>query len=78
MGSDAAWSALELAGVSSRRRLRCDRVSGEREGGRRKWTRPELMSGARDDVRAPNVAVGLTPVGHVDELGFHSDKAMVD
>ena len=40
--------------------------------------RPELTSGARDDVQVPNVAVDLTPVGHVDELGFHSDKAMVD
>ena len=37
----------------------------------------ELTSGARDDVRAPNVAVVLSPVGHVDELGFDSDMAMV-
>ena len=40
--------------------------------------RPELTSGARDDVRAPNVAAALTPVGHVDELGVHSDKTMID
>ena len=39
---------------------------------------PELTSGARDGVRAPNVGVALTPVGHVDELGVHSDKTMID
>ena len=39
--------------------------------------RPELTSGAKDGVRVPNVAAALTPVGHVDELGVHSDKAMV-
>ena len=38
----------------------------------------ELMSRARDGVRAPNVAVVLMPVGHVDELGVHSDKATID
>ena len=38
---------------------------------------PELTSGNRDDERAPNVAVVLSPVGHVDELGFDSDMAMV-
>jgi len=38
----------------------------------------ELTSGARDGVRAPNVAVVLTLVGHIDELGVHSDKAMTD
>ena len=37
----------------------------------RSCARPELTSGARDGVRAPNVAVVLTPVGHVDELGVH-------
>jgi len=37
----------------------------------------ELTSGARNDVRAPNVAIVLSPVGHVDELGFDSDMAMV-
>ena len=37
----------------------------------------ELTSRARDDVRAPNVAVVLSPVGHVDELGFDSDMAIV-
>jgi len=40
--------------------------------------RPELTSGARDGVRAPNVAAALTPVGHVDEFGVHSDKTMID
>ena len=44
----------------------------------RSCARLELTSGARDGVRAPNVAAALTPVGHVDELGVHSDKAMVD
>ena len=44
----------------------------------RSCVHPELTSGARDGVRAPNVAAALTPVGHVDELGVHSDKAMVD
>jgi len=39
---------------------------------------PELMSGARDGVRAPNVAVVLTPVGHVDEVGVHSDETMIE
>ena len=37
----------------------------------------ELTSGARDDVQAPNVAVVLSSVGHVDELGFDLDMAMV-
>jgi len=45
---------------------------------RRSCVRLELMSGARDDVRAPNVTVVLSPVGHVDELGFDSDKMMTD
>ena len=35
------------------------------------------MSGARDDVRSPNVADVLSPVSHVDELGSDSDMAMV-
>jgi len=39
---------------------------------------PELTSGARNDVRMPNVAVALPPVGHVDELGSDSDKTMTD
>jgi len=40
--------------------------------------RPELTSGARNDVRTPNVPVALPPVGHVDELGSDSDKTMTD
>ena len=44
----------------------------------RSCVRPELTSGARDGVRAPNVAAALTPVGHVDEFGVHSDKTMID
>ena len=91
MGGDVVWSTLELAGVSSRRRLRCGRASGARETREemdastrseaspwRACAHPELTSGARDGVRAPNVAVVLTPVGHVDELGVHSDIAMHD
>jgi len=37
----------------------------------------ELTSGARSDVRAPIVNRTLPPVGHVDELGFDSEKTMV-
>ena len=43
----------------------------------RSCARWELTSRAKDDVRAPNVAVVLSPVGHVDELGFDSNMAMV-
>ena len=43
----------------------------------RSCMRLELTSGARGDVRAPNVAGVLTPVGHVDELGSHSDMAII-
>jgi len=46
VGSNAARSALELAGVSSRRWARYGRVSGERARGRRKWTR-SLRPGRR-------------------------------
>jgi len=44
----------------------------------RSFARLELTSGARDGIRVANVAVVLTPVGHVDELGVDSDKAMHD
>jgi len=43
----------------------------------RSCARWEPTSGARHDIRAPNVTVVLSPVGHVDELGFDSDTAMV-
>ena len=43
----------------------------------RSCVRLELTSGARDNVRAPNVTVVLSPVGYVDELGFDLDMAMV-
>ena len=36
-----------------------------------------LTSGARDGVWAPNVADVLTPVGHVDRDGIHSETAML-
>ena len=38
----------------------------------------ELTSGARSDVRAPNVAVVLSAVGHVGELASDSEKTMHD
>ena len=37
----------------------------------------ELTSGARSDVWAPNVDEGLSPDGHVDELGSDSDMALI-
>ena len=43
----------------------------------RSCARWELTSGGRRDVRALNVAEVLSPVGHVDELGFDSVKAML-
>ena len=39
----------------------------------RSCARLRLTSGARDGVRAPNVADVLTPVGHVDEDDIHSE-----
>ena len=38
----------------------------------------ELTSGARSGVRAPNVAVALSPVGHVGELASDSENTMTD
>ena len=38
----------------------------------------ELTSGAKNDVRTTNVAVVLSPVGHVGELQTDSDKTMAD
>ena len=88
---DAERSAHELAGVSSRRRARCGRGSGERGRGRAKWTRPlaraspwwsctrrGLTSGARNGVRAPNGDGALPAVGHVDEVQVDSETAMAD
>ena len=59
--------------------FRCER--GEREGMDastcsrvspwRSSAPPGLTSGARDGIRAPNVADVLTPVGHVDGDGLH-------
>ena len=37
----------------------------------------ELTSRARSGVQAPNVDGALSPVGHVDELGFDSEKTMI-
>jgi len=55
VGSDVARSAFELAWVSSRWRLRCGRVSGERARGRRKWTCP-LCPGFRRGGHAASEA----------------------
>jgi hypothetical protein len=43
----------------------------------RTCARWELTSGARSDVRTPNVDGALPPVGHIDELDFDSEKTMV-
>jgi len=76
----------ELATVSSLRPLFWresegkERVDASIASGASPWrscARWELTSGARSDVRTPNVAEVLSPVGHVDELGFDSVKAMI-
>ena len=86
VGSNAARIAFELAGVSSlrplfwREREREERMDVSTASGVSPWRlrgRWELTSGSRNDVLAPNVAVVLSPVGHVDELGSDSDIAMV-
>ena len=43
----------------------------------RTCARWELTSGARNNVRMPNVDGALPPVGHVNELGFDSEKTMM-
>jgi len=43
----------------------------------RTCVRWELTSRARNNVRTPNVDGALPPVGHVDELGFDSEKTMM-
>ena len=62
---DAERSAHELAGVSSRRRARCGRGSGERGRGRAKWTRPlargvavEVMHATEADKRGQTRRTG--------------------
>jgi hypothetical protein len=62
---DAERSAHELAGVSSRRRARCGRGSGEWRRGRAKWTRPlargvavEVMHATRADRRGQERRTG--------------------
>jgi hypothetical protein len=44
----------------------------------RTCARWKLMSGARSGVRAPNVIVALSPVGHVGELASDSENTMTD
>ena len=61
----------------SERKERMDASTASGASSWRSCVCQELTSGARDDVRVPNVAVLLSPVGHVDELGFASDMAMV-
>ena len=56
-----------------------ERVDASTASGASPWrscVRWELTSRARSDVRAPNVAEVLSPVGHVDELGLDSVKVM--
>jgi len=60
---------------------RKERVDASTMSGVSPWrscARWELTSGARSDVRAPNVADVLSPVGHVDELDSESDHAFTD
>jgi len=77
----------ELATVSSlrpsfwRERARQRGMDASTPLGASPWrtcTRWELTSGARSDVRTPNVAVALPPVSHVGELKSDSDKTMAD
>ena len=42
----------------------------------RSCARWELTTGAKSDVRAPNVGGALSLVGHVDELGLDSVKVI--
>ena len=44
----------------------------------RTCARWELTSGDRSGVRAPNVTVVLSSVGHVGELESDSEKTMTD
>ena len=76
----------ELATVSSLRPLfwreseRKERVDAPTAFGSSPWrscARWELTSGARSDIRTPNVDGALPPVGHIDELDFDSEKTMV-
>ena len=77
----------ELATVSSlragyrRERARKASVDASTLLGASPWrscARWELTSGANSDVWPPNVDGALPPVGHVDELGFDSEKTMTD
>ena len=77
----------ELATVSSlrpcfwRERARQRGMDASTSLGASPWrtcARWELTSGARSDVRMPNVDGALPPVGHVDELGLDSVNTMAD
>ena len=77
----------ELATVSSLRALFWRERRGREEMdastplGASPWrtcARWKLTSGARNGVRAPNVAVALPPVGHVGELASDSENTMTD
>jgi len=81
----ARWSELAMATplwLSFQREIgERERMDAPTRSGASSWrscAHPELTNGARDGIRAPNVAVVLTPVGHVDELGVHPDNAMDD
>ena len=58
------------------RKERVDASTASGASPRRSCMRWELTSGARNDVRAPNVAEVLSPVSHVDELDSDSDNVM--
>ena len=62
----------------SERKERVDASTAPGASPSRSCARWELTSGARNDVRAPNVAEVLSPVGHVDELDSDSDNVMHD
>jgi len=77
----------ELATVSSLRasfrqesewKERVDASTASRASPWRSCAHWELTSRAKSDVRPPNVDGALPPVGHVDELGFDSEKTMTE
>ena len=84
---DAARSAHELATVSSlrarfwRERRGREEMDASTPLGPSPWRtcmRWKLTSEARSGVWVPNVAIALSPVGHVGELKTFSDKTMAD
>jgi len=77
--SELATSSLRpLFWRESERNERMDASTAFEASPWRSCVRLELTSRARDDVRAPNIADVLSPVGHVDELDSDSDNVMHD